>query len=190
MNVKHVREIVIEYMEKWRQRKRLQSLPLFLTTISDLRIDIMAVGEPGIRPDLPVGIIEEVKNGVQINLVKKNIKFTKLFWVTSFLKGLNNYLKEVYQPETLIFVEPIKIVTTNSPEKLKETTNPAIKPQKPTKPIKGDINAGASLASWFVYFIEMKDNGFKYTLKDMSKEIGYSYSYVRHLYSNYRSEHL
>ena len=58
------------------------------------------------------------------------------------------------------------------------------KPEPPAKPEKG-----ASLDAWFDYYHAMKNIGYQYTLRDVAKEVGYSYGYIRQQHANYSAEH-
>jgi len=42
---------------------------------------------------------------------------------------------------------------------------------------------------WFKYYYEMQEAKRKYTLKDLAKDMGYSYSYVREQKARYDAEH-
>lgn len=83
-------------------------------------------------------------------------------------------LEDILLAETLPKPDMLK---AELPDDMKSTL---VKPELPKKPI-----SESSKDQWFKYYDDCKAGRIKYTLEDLSDDIGYSYGYTRQMYASY-----
>jgi hypothetical protein len=73
---------------------------------------------------------------------------------------------------------------TQKPRAIADEPKEREKPQKPGQ----KISDGGDWDDWFNYYHDINARGYKYTLKDLAKEVEYSYGYVKQKHSEYKAE--